>query len=175
MKSKSVFSKVVALLIATLMVVAAIPCVFAGEDVTDDGFKYSVKDNKATITGYVGDGEVLSIPEKIDDADVVEISDSAFQDQDFVKEVVIPEGVQEIGYDAFRNCAALEKIELPSTLVAVGRDAFLGTAYERNSDNWDSGALYAGTVLLMTESDDLATEYTVKSGTTVLASQSFIF
>lgn len=175
MKCKNIFSKFSALLLAVLLIAAAIPCVSAGEDVTADGLRYELADGKVTVTGYVGDETKLVIPEKIENTAVTRIYDCAFEGCDFIEEVVISEGVEEIGYEAFRDCSALAKIELPTTLVSVGREAFLGTAYERNGDNWQDGVLYIGNVLVMSESDALSAECAVKADTTVLASQSFIF
>ena len=175
MKSNRVISKVFALLLVMLMLMAAMPCVSAGEDVSDDGFKYSVKDGKAVVTGYEGELKKVEIPATIQDAVVTEVNSSAFAGCDFIEEIVIPSGVETIGYDAFRDCSALAKIVLPDSLVNVGRNAFQGTAYYRDASNWKDGALYIGTVLAMTESDDIGKEFTVKAGTKVLAEESFIY
>ncbi len=44
----------------------------------------------------------------------------------FLKEIVIPEGILEIEEEAFANCSHLTKVTLPSTLRKIGRNAFVG-------------------------------------------------
>lgn len=47
---------------------------------------------------------------------------------DYVKEIVVLEGITEIGTSVFRNCPAVEKITLPDSLLKIGQYAFAGCA-----------------------------------------------
>lgn len=49
---------------------------------------------------------------------------SAFEWNDTIESVVIPEGVTDIGSAAFCGCELLESVELPSTLMTMGTSAF---------------------------------------------------
>ena len=79
----------------------------------------------AVITGYVGTVVgVLEIPRVLFGHRVVSIGDRAFEWQDQMTAVIIPEGVVSIGEAAFMDCLALKSITLPQTLVEIGRFAF---------------------------------------------------
>lgn len=43
---------------------------------------------------------------------------------DYLKSVIVPEGVKVLNYSAFATCYALETIQLPSTLTTIGEYAF---------------------------------------------------
>ena len=63
------------------------------------------------------------IPEEIEGIPVKKIADKAFQNDEYLKEVVLPDGIDEIGSYAF-SCPNLETINLPESLVAIGYAAF---------------------------------------------------
>lgn len=79
---------------------------FTNKSQSDFGFRYRV-----------------IIPEEIEGIPVKSISDNAFKDDEFLKEVVLPDGLNEIGAYAF-SCPNLETINLPDSLVAIGIAAF---------------------------------------------------
>ena len=54
------------------------------------------------------------------------ISNSKFENNKKITEVVISEGVESIGFYAFKNCSNLRKITLPASLQYVGQSAFFG-------------------------------------------------
>ena len=66
----------------------------------------------------------------------------------------------------------LTNINLPDTWLHISNNAFTNTAYYKNSDNWENGALYIGKHLIATTSD-LPAEYTIKSGTISVAINAF--
>ena len=90
------------------------------------GFKYTVKNNEASITGYNGEDLEMVIPSSIDGYRVTSIDDRAFEDTT-IKSVVIPDGVKKIGWFAFNGCMELKKITIPSSVTEIGYMA-LGNA-----------------------------------------------
>ena len=79
---------------------------FTNKSQSDFGFRYRV-----------------IIPEEIEGIPVKSIADNAFKDDEYLKEVVLPDGLNEIGAYAF-SCPNLETINLPESLVAIGIAAF---------------------------------------------------
>jgi hypothetical protein len=84
------------------------------------------------ISGYIGNGTDVVIPDTIQGMPVREIGHDAFVDEliGFTRidkkltRVVIPEGVTKIGAQAFRACNSLISVNLPSTLTEIGGSAF---------------------------------------------------
>ena len=72
------------------------------------------------------------------------IGESAFENNEFVASVTIPEGVEMICYKAFSGCSNLEDIVIPNSVLAIGGDAFAGTKW---FDNQEDGMVYIGNVL----------------------------
>ena len=90
---------------------------------------------------------------------------------DGLKEVVFETGNRNLVIDtkAFEYCYLLENIVLPEERVyAISTAAFYEAAYMYNEDNWEDGVLYLGEILLAFNFD-VAEEYKVKEGTTVIA------
>ncbi|MBO7310403.1 MAG: leucine-rich repeat domain-containing protein [Clostridia bacterium] len=87
------------------------------------GFIYTVSDNLATITGYMGADTDIVIPTSIDGYQVVEIGDNAFSDKQ-IKSVIIPDGVKRIGWFAFNGCMELTSATVPSSVTEIGYSAF---------------------------------------------------
>ena len=86
------------------------------------GFQYTVINNEATVTGYIGDDLEIVIPSSIDGYRVTAISDNAFEDSS-LKSVVIPDGVKKIGWFAFYGCMELKTISIPSSVTEIGYSA----------------------------------------------------
>lgn len=60
---------------------------------------------------------------------VAEIAESAFEGQDKIREIIIPDTVRKIGDYAFRHCDSLEKLYIPDSVrgefvTFLGRDSF---------------------------------------------------
>ncbi len=86
--------------------------------------------------------------------------------------VVFPFTVREIGEEAFLGCENLEVITTTQAIQSIGKDAFKDTAYYNNEENWETGALYLSSYLITVDSSYTG-EFTVKTGTTVIADQAF--
>ena len=72
--------------------------------------------------GTVTDGDIV-IPSTYNGLPVMEIGNSAFSEYQFIRSVVIPEGVTRI-WDGFSGCTKLETVTLPTTLELIGPGAF---------------------------------------------------
>lgn len=76
------------------------------------------------ITGYAGNESDLEIPAAIDNLPVVKIADNAFEDNENLKSVKLPDSISSIGDSAFYNCTALTDIPLPDSIWTIGSKAF---------------------------------------------------
>jgi hypothetical protein len=65
---------------------------------TDNG------NGNGTITGYVGSGGEVNLPNTIDGQPVVHIGSSAFEENNNISTIIIGDNVASIGYAAFRDC-----------------------------------------------------------------------
>ena len=75
-------------------------------------FEYSLLDNGVAITKYIGSGDIVMIPEKIEGKDVVRITATSFADSG-VRAVYIPDSVCAIEKGAFENCLNLSTLRVP--------------------------------------------------------------
>ena len=66
---------------------------------------------------------ILKLPDIVEGGSTV-IERSAFDYQDWVKEVVIPEGYTKIDTGAFGQCLNLRRVTLPRTMTHIGNEAF---------------------------------------------------
>lgn len=99
------------------------------------------------------------------------IGESAFENNEFVASVTIPEGVEMICDKAFSGCINLENIVIPNSVSAIGSDAFVGTKWY---DNQEDGMVYAGNVLYKYKGSMPAnTAITISDGTLGIAGKAF--
>lgn len=75
-------------------------------------------DGGLCLIGYTGEDTDIVIPAKIGKSNITEIK-AAFQGNDRITSVQIPEGVRRIMGGAFYNCTKLENISFPSSLEEV--------------------------------------------------------
>ena len=69
--------------------------------------------------------EAIIVPEKIGKSFVTTIGNGTFEDEDDIREVIIPEGVLEIQTGAFRQCKNLKKVQIPKSLLKIKDYAFV--------------------------------------------------
>lgn len=86
-------------------------------------FEYKIADGTVTIVSFSGEGDQVSVPEKIGGYPVRTIGEGAFRNAK-VNSVVLPEGILKIDWFAFEGCTTLKKIELPSSVASIGYGAF---------------------------------------------------
>ncbi|WP_099468940.1 Ig-like domain-containing protein [Konateibacter massiliensis] len=88
-------------------------------------YTYTLNENEATITGYIGLDAELEIPSIVGDGYVVtKIGRSAFNYNQNIKSVIIPETVDVIGRSAFAACMNMEKIVVKDGCKIIEEDAF---------------------------------------------------
>ncbi len=76
------------------------------------------------ITGYFGTDDELVIPEIINGKTVKGIASNAFEGNDFVRTIVLPDSAEEINLNAFSGCKKLESIS-GDGIVDIGVNAFV--------------------------------------------------
>ena len=107
------------------------------ENTPADQFTYTVSNSGVTITGYTGTAETVTIPETIEDKDVIGIASNAFSDNSTVKKIVIAKTVRTVEASAFNNCSALEALVLfDASITNISDSCFSGC----------SAAVYINTV-----------------------------
>ena len=94
--------------------------------VDNKNFFYTVSGNCATITGYGGALETISIPAELDGYPVVAIGNSAFSYNTKVKEITLPSTILSIGEYVFCGCSSLTRINLPDGMETIDYCAFNG-------------------------------------------------
>ncbi len=100
------------------------------------------------------------------------IGSRAFTACDSITGITIPGTVKSIEDGAFKNCAGITSITLGEGIEYIGSEAFYGTEYYGNAANWENGVLYMGKYL-MEAAATVSGSYTVKDGTTFIASNAF--
>ena len=75
-------------------------------------------DGTISIKKYEGNEEIINIPAEIDGKKVTAIGDSAFEKNEYLMKVTLPEGVTAVGKKAFRGCISLEEVSLPESCVS---------------------------------------------------------
>lgn len=89
-------------------------------------FTYTQSEDGITLTGYLGNKKMVSIPERIGSLPVVAIGDSAFA-RTAVQAWVLPDSISRIGTSAFEG-AKLTEIRLPDNdSLTLGKSCFRGT------------------------------------------------
>lgn len=98
-----------------------------------DDFTYSFNAEylTATVTGYIGNSNNITIPSTYTDDDGVTyvvnaIGVNAFKDNTSITSVDIPTSIRTIGNSAFENCTGLTGLTLPQDLRTIGANAFSG-------------------------------------------------
>ena len=137
--------KILAMLLAVLMLSMLVACGNKQDDTTGDtvinvgslsmtyqtenGDTYTYEYDKSTtviITAFSGNDEphAVTVPAMIEDKTVVGIGDEAFFACSNISSIELPEGLTTIGDYAFANCEVLTEVRLPSTLQTIGDCAF---------------------------------------------------
>ena len=104
---------------------------FSMKAVTIDGLIYSYySDGTATVTGYEGEPEIVTIPNSIEVYgkiyNIISIKEKAFYNCTSLREIIFPHELNLIGERAFYNCTSLREIIFPDKLDLMGEWAFYG-------------------------------------------------
>ncbi len=99
----------------------------AGEKGTTSEFEYWYNGTEASITKYIGSSSVVSIPSSIEGYTVTAIGSNAFQFNEEITYMSIPDTVTKIGSYAFEGCKKLSSLTLPPNLTELGTRVIGGT------------------------------------------------
>ncbi|MCR4795522.1 MAG: leucine-rich repeat domain-containing protein [Ruminococcus sp.] len=94
--------------------------------VSSDILDYEIYNGGVIITKYKGKESAVDIPAEIEGTPVREIGFFAFEANEKLTSVALPESVQTIGEGAFIDCTSLTEINLPAGLTVIERGAFAG-------------------------------------------------
>ena len=92
-------------------------------------YDYSIQNGMCTITKYKGSDSSVIIPSIIENCPVTTIGSNAFDSNEALISVSIPDTVTRIDENAFYGCFNLEQITLPNNLQYIGSKA-LGFCWE---------------------------------------------
>ena len=92
------------------------------------------------------------------------IGASAFESCDKLQSITIPSGVTTIGDQAFYECKAATDIQFSDSVVYLGQDVFTKTGYYNNAENWENDAFYMGDYLVSCK-PSLSGAFQVRQGT----------
>ena len=87
-------------------------------------FTYTITNGTITITGYIGRGGNVAIPDTINGLPVTTIGASAFYSCTSLTSVTIPNSVASIGDSAFYYCTSLTNVTIPNSVISIGNYAF---------------------------------------------------
>lgn len=88
------------------------------------GLVFEKVDDGYAVTGYNGIASDIVIPESYEGEPVTEIGKRAFEGNERIKSVVIPDSVKTIGACSFDGCMALESVTIPDSVTNIESDAF---------------------------------------------------
>ena len=94
----------------------------------EEDFQFTVINQQARVTKYVGKKTNVVIPPLLGGWPVTSIGSNAFFDNQAVQSVSIPLGVVSIGESAFKGCTGLKRATLRAGLAEIGNSAFSGCA-----------------------------------------------
>ena len=87
---------------------------------------YTIRDGEAVITGYSGGAVYLEIPAVLQGVPVTAIAERAFQQNNTIEFVAIPDCVRSVGSYAFSDCLALKEVYIGEGVQQLGMRTFSG-------------------------------------------------
>ncbi len=106
------------------LLVTGLFILMAGSVVAADYAYVTNNDNTLTLTGYLGMGGEIVVPNEIEGRAVTGIGDSAFFEMEGLRRITMPDSVRWIGPNAFLFCHGLDSVTLSTNLAQIGADAF---------------------------------------------------
>lgn len=96
-----------------------------------EGLEYEECEGGLKVIGYIGQDTNIVIPPEYEGKPVVQIGESAFEANETITSVYLPESMTYIGVKAFAYCYSLSEIEIPSSVKVLDEKAFLNCGLER--------------------------------------------
>lgn len=121
------FNKALSVFLSALIVISILCCFSVSADtfVVDDIFKVRLESNtECMIAEYYGTDTTMVIPDTIVAKKVTGIIPHAFESDDFIQYVELPDTLEVIGCMAFAKSSALKEITIPATVNTVVWSAF---------------------------------------------------
>lgn len=112
--------RVIISFVAVLLLVLTFSFILAGQNSSVAGSeKEAFQMDGTTLMKYMGSSEVVYVPDS-----VRVIAHGAFEDNDYIKKVVLPSRLETIEYNAFAECDNLLEIDIPDSVTKIGSAAF---------------------------------------------------
>ena len=105
---------------------------------TDGLWKYIIDEGKLILSSYLGDETEVVLPTEIDGQPVSAMGDIAFNGNEKVEKVTIPDNYQHIGRLAFSGCSNLTDVVLPNGLQEICDSTFSNCEKLKNINLPDS-------------------------------------
>ena len=87
-------------------------------------YSISADGTYAEVVGYEGTATKIRIADTYQDLPVKTICDNAFDNNDKITFVIIPDSITSIGAGAFEGCASLTGVVIPNSVTSIGDSAF---------------------------------------------------
>ena len=111
--------KTVVMCVICCLLVLAFSFVLTGQFGKAESNKEVYQMDGTTLMKYMGTSEVVYVPDS-----VRVIASGAFEDNDYIKKVVLPYNLTTIEYNAFTECDNLLEIDIPDNVIKIGSAAF---------------------------------------------------
>lgn len=141
----------IAAALTAVVAFGAVACADTGKGGSDSGLlvkKFS-GDEYHTVYGYnggyEGESETLDIGKYASDNDIVigRIKEGAFEDNNTLKEIIVPATVETIDAGAFKQMKKLEKITLPFIGINANSDAYFGESGKEEDKATDAERVFS--------------------------------
>ncbi len=152
--------KLLALFISVVLVFSVIPTfaiTASADELTENGFTYTVENGEATVTGHENPVGDLEIPATLGDCPVTSIGEDAFTACDSLASVIIPNSITSIGDWAFSDCDSLASVIIPDSVTSIGECVFIDCIGLKSiTIDKDNGVYHSsGNCIIETESKTL--------------------
>jgi len=100
-----------------------------GQTYTSGDWQYTVSNNEAAITAYIGSASAVTIPSSVNGISVVQVGNRTrsifgLNGNSFVTSITIPSSVKGILDYAFSSSYGLTSITIPSSVTSIGESVF---------------------------------------------------
>lgn len=109
-------------------------------------FEYEIQNEKVIIKKYIGERDIVVIPDDIDGVPVCELADRAFEGLD-VRAVYVPDSVEKIGFSVFAECSKMSTLRLP--IVGNGEDIDFGGYVFGAEEYFENGLKVPGSLKMI--------------------------